>query len=853
MSEFFENEKIIDIEINKEVRQAFLDYSMSVIVSRALPDVRDGLKPVHRRILYTMFENNLYPNSAYRKSADTVGAVLGRYHPHGDASVYDAMVRLAQSFSMRYMLVDGHGNFGSVDGDPAAAYRYTESRMSKISMKMLDSIDKETIDWGTNYDDRLKEPKVLPARFPNLLVNGSTGIAVGMATNIPPHNLREVVQGMCALIDDPEITDEGLMEYIKGPDFPTAGIIMGRGGIRQAYSTGRGKIILRSRAEIKETKSGRYQIAVTEIPYQVNKARLIESIANLVKDKKIEGISDINDYSSREGMQIVIDLKKDANPDVVLNQLYTYSQMQITYGIINLALVNGIPKVLTLKEMLTEYIKHQESVIRRRTQFDLNKAKERAHILKGYVIALDNIDEVVEILKKSPSVQEGKQNLMDAFALDELQADAIVKMRLGQLTGLEREKILNELAELEEKIAEYEAILADESKILQIVKDETTEIAEKFSDERRTEILNVSGNVDDEDLIPVEECVITLTKFGYLKRQTLEAYQAQHRGGKGIKGMTRREEDVTEVMVSCSTHDYLMFFTNYGKCYRMKGYKIPESSRTSRGMNVVNLLPIEDGEKVTAMVRVKDFEDENSYFCMITKRGIIKRTKVTAYNTNRKGGIKAIVLDDDDELIKALLTDGNNDVLAATKKGMSIRFNENDARPIGRTARGVKAIEMSKGDEIIGAAAIEENTNILTVTETGYGRRSETGDYRLQKRAGRGLINYKTERFGDVAGVAAVTDEDDVILISESGIIIRMAVSEISTFGRPSKGVRVMKLGDDDRVISMVVTSHVEPEEESEEEIDGEQTEETQGEQPVQDGEAEQGDAEKSEETQSEE
>lgn len=853
MSEFFENEKIIDIEINKEVRQAFLDYSMSVIVSRALPDVRDGLKPVHRRILYTMFENNLYPNSAYRKSADTVGAVLGRYHPHGDASVYDAMVRLAQSFSMRYMLVDGHGNFGSVDGDPAAAYRYTESRMSKISMKMLDSIDKETIDWGTNYDDRLKEPKVLPARFPNLLVNGSTGIAVGMATNIPPHNLREVVQGMCALIDEPEITDEGLMEYIKGPDFPTAGIIMGRGGIRQAYSTGRGKIVLRSRAEIKETKSGRYQIAVTEIPYQVNKARLIESIANLVKDKKIEGISDINDYSSREGMQIVIDLKKDANPDVVLNQLYTYSQMQITYGIINLALVNGIPKVLTLKEMLTEYIKHQESVIRRRTQFDLNKAKERAHILKGYVIALDNIDEVVEILKKSPSVQEGKQNLMDAFALDELQADAIVKMRLGQLTGLEREKILNELAELEEKIAEYEAILADESKILQIVKDETTEIAEKFSDERRTEILNVSGNVDDEDLIPVEECVITLTKFGYLKRQTLEAYQAQHRGGKGIKGMTRREEDVTEVMVSCSTHDYLMFFTNYGKCYRMKGYKIPESSRTSRGMNVVNLLPIEDGEKVTAMVRVKDFEDENSYFCMITKRGIIKRTKVTAYNTNRKGGIKAIVLDDDDELIKALLTDGNNDVLAATKKGMSIRFNENDARPIGRTARGVKAIEMSKGDEIIGAAAIEENTNILTVTETGYGRRSETGDYRLQKRAGRGLINYKTERFGDVAGVAAVTDEDDVILISESGIIIRMAVSEISTFGRPSKGVRVMKLGDDDRVISMVVTSHVEPEEESEEEIDGEQTEETQGEQPVQDGEAEQGDAEKSEETQSEE
>lgn len=849
MSEFFENEKIIDIEINKEVRQAFLDYSMSVIVSRALPDVRDGLKPVHRRILYTMYENNLYPNSAYRKSADTVGAVLGRYHPHGDASVYDAMVRLAQSFSMRYMLVDGHGNFGSVDGDPAAAYRYTESRMSKISMKMLDSIDKETIDWGTNYDDRLKEPVVLPARFPNLLVNGSTGIAVGMATNIPPHNLKEVVNGMCALIDDPEITNEGLMEYIKGPDFPTAGIIMGRGGIRQAYSTGRGKIILRSRAEIQETKSGRYKIVVTELPYQVNKARLIESIANLVKDKKIEGISDINDYSSRKGMQVVVDLKKDANPDVVLNQLYTYSQMQVTYGIINLALVGGIPKILTLKEMLSEYIKHQENVIRRRTQFDLNKAKERAHILNGYVIALDNIDEVVEILKKSPSVQEGKENLMNRFSLDDIQADAIVKMRLGQLTGLEREKIINELEELKLKIAEYEAILADESKILQIVKEETTEIADKFSDERRTEILNVSGNVDDEDLIPVEECVITLTKFGYLKRQTLEAYQAQHRGGKGIKGMTRREEDVTEVMVSCSTHDYLMFFTNFGKCYRMKGYKIPESSRTSRGMNVINLLPIEEGEKVTAMVRVKDFEDENAYFCMITRGGIIKRTKVTAYNTNRKGGIKAIVLDEDDELIKVLLTGGDNDVLAATKKGMSIRFNENDARPIGRTARGVKAIEMSEGDEIIGAAAIEENTNILTVTETGYGRRSITDDYRLQKRAGRGLINYKTERFGDVAGVAAVTDDDDIILISESGIIIRMAVSEISTFGRPSKGVRVMKLADDDRVISMVVTEHVEPEGEGEE-----QSETAQEEQPESESGASENKPEQAEEqTQSEE
>ncbi|MBQ6380761.1 MAG: DNA gyrase subunit A [Clostridia bacterium] len=826
MSDFFENEKIVDIEINKEVKQAFLDYSMSVIVSRALPDVRDGLKPVHRRILYTMFENNLYPNAAYRKSADTVGSVLGRYHPHGDASVYDAMVRLAQSFSMRYTLVDGHGNFGSVDGDPAAAYRYTESRMSKISMKMLEDIDKNTIDWGTNYDDRLKEPTVLPARFPNLLVNGSTGIAVGMATNIPPHNLREVVDGMCALIDEPDITDEGLMEYIKGPDFPTAGIIMGRGGIRQAYTTGRGKIILRSRAEIKETKSGKYQICVTEIPYQVNKARLIESIANLVKDKRIEGIADINDYSSRLGMEIVIDLKKDANPDLVLNQLYSFSQMQVTYGIINLALVDGIPKVLTLKQMLTEYIKHQESVIRRRTEFDLKKAQERAHILRGYVIALDNIDEVVEILKNSPNVQEGKEALMERFGLDDLQADAIVKMRLGQLTGLERDKILNELAELELKIAEYEAILADESKILAIVKEETTQIAEKFSDERKTEILNVSGNVDDEDLIPVEECVITLTKFGYLKRQTLESYQAQHRGGKGIKGMTRREEDVTEVMVSCSTHDYLMFFTNFGKCYRMKGYRIPESSRTSKGMNVINILPIEEGEKVTAMVRVKDFESESDYFCMITKNGIIKRTRVNAYNTNRKGGLKAIVLDEGDELIKVLYTSGDQDLLVATNGGMSIRFAETDARPIGRTARGVKAIELKEGDTIVGAAAIDEGTNILTITETGYGRRSECSDYRLQKRAGHGLINYKTEKFGNVAAVAAVSNSEDVILISESGIIIRISVNEISTFGRPSKGVKVMRLAEDDKVISMVVTSHVEEEAEEEESSEAEQAQE---------------------------
>ncbi len=810
MSEVFENEKIMDVEINKEVRQAFLDYSMSVIVQRALPDVRDGLKPVHRRILYTMFENNLYPTVAYRKCADTVGAVLGRYHPHGDSSVYDAMVRLAQDFSMRHPLVDGHGNFGSVDGDPAAAYRYTESRMSKIAMQMLRDIDKETVDTMGNYDDRLQEPTVLPSRFPNLLVNGSTGIAVGMATNIPPHNLREVVNGMCAYIDNPDITTEELMQYIKGPDFPTAGIIMGRSGIRQAYETGRGKIIVRARTEIKETKTGKYQIIVTELPYQVNKARLIENIAQLVKDKKMDGISDINDYSDRKGMEVVIDLKREAVPEVVLNQLFSFTQLQISYGIINLALVNNVPKIMSLKQMLAEYVKHQETVIKRRTVYDLNKAKERAHILKGLSIALDNIDEVVEILKKSPSVQDGKQALMDRFSLDDVQADAIVKMRLGQLTGLERSKIEGELAELEEKIAEYEAILADENKVLQLVKDETTEIAEKFSDERRTEISNYSGSVEDEDLIPVEECMITLTRYGYIKRQTLESYQIQHRGGHGIKGMTRREEDLTESMFSCSTHDYVMFFTNLGKCYRLKGYRIPEGSRISRGINIVNLLPIEENEKVTAMMRVKDFKDESKFLCMVTRKGIIKRTRLNEYDTRRKGGLIAVVLDEGDELAWVKLTGGNDDLLVATRKGMSIRFNENDARPIGRTARGVKAIDLAENDEVIGMSVMEEGKTILTVSTTGYGRRSTPRDYRVQTRAGKGLINYHTSKYGEVAAICTLDDNDDVILISEDGLIIRMESREISMFKRPSKGVKVMQMKESDRVISLVRTDHAE-------------------------------------------
>ena len=816
MSEF-SNERINNIEISKEVRKAFLEYSMSVIVSRALPDVRDGLKPVHRRILYTMYENNLYPEKAYRKCADTVGSVLGRYHPHGDASVYDAMVRMAQDFSMRYPLVDGHGNFGSVDGDSAAAYRYTESRMSKISMKMLTDIEKDTVDWTGNYDDRLKEPSVLPSRLPNLLINGSTGIAVGMATNMPPHNLKEVIDGMCAYIDNPEITTEELMEYIKGPDFPTAGIIMGRGGIRQAYNTGKGKVVVRARAEIKETKTGKFKIVVSELPYQVNKAKLIESIATLVKDKRIDGIADINDYSSGEEIQMEIELKREANPQVVLNQLYSYTQMQISFGIINLALVNGQPKILSLKEIFKEYVSFQEQVITRRINFDLKKAQDRAHILEGLNKALDFIDEVIEILKKSENVQKGKETLMERFELDEAQATAIVQMRLGQLTGLERSKIEEELAELRQRIAGYLEILGDEEKILNLVKEEARQAGEKFFDERRTEILDVCASVEDEDLIPEEECMITLTNFGYIKRQTLESYQAQHRGGRGLKGMTTREEDVANSMFSCSTHDYVMFFTNFGKCYRLKGYKIPEGSRISRGLNVVNLLPLENSEKITAMIRVKDFKDEEKFLCMVTKKGIIKRTKLSAYDTRRSGGLIAVILDEDDELAWVRCTNGNDDLLVATKNGMSIRFNENDARPIGRTARGVKAIELAEGDEVVGMTVLEENSTLLTVTSTGYGRRSEFTDYRVQSRAGKGLINYKTERYGKVCSVVSVKEDEDIIMISKNGIIIRMAVSEISTFGRPSKGVRVMRTDGDDEVISVVTAEHLDPREEIEE------------------------------------
>ncbi len=813
----YSNQKIVDVEISKEVRKAFLDYSMSVIVARALPDVRDGLKPVHRRILYTMFENNLYPESAYRKCADTVGAVLGRYHPHGDASVYDAMVRLAQNFSMRYTLVDGHGNFGSIDGDPAAAYRYTESRMSKISMKMLTDIDKDTVDFVPNYDDRLKEPSVLPVRYPNLLVNGSTGIAVGMATNIPPHNLREVVDAMSYLIDNPDAELPELMNYIKGPDFPTSGIIMGTKGIKEAYATGRGKIYVRARAEIQEVKNDRYEIVVSELPYTVNKAKLITSIADLVKDKRLEGISDIKDYSNKKGIHIEITVKRDANPQVVLNNLYKLTQMQTTFGVIMLALVGGVPKVLTLKQMLENYIDFQKEIITRRTQFNLNKAQKRAHILEGLKRAVDIVDDIIATIRACKGGQsEAKTAIMEKFDFDEPQAAAIVAFRLGQLAGLEILKIVNELDELKVKIADYLDILSNENRVKEIIKTETREVADKFGDERRTEIQAVSGAVDDEDLIPVEECMLTLTDKGYMKRQTIDTYRSQNRGGRGISGMTRREEDFAKTMFTCSTHDFIMLFTNMGKVFKLKGYEIPSGSRTSKGTNVVNLLPLEKGENVSAMVRLPK-DEEDKYLCMVTKNGIIKRTALDKYNNVRKNGIIAICLDDGDELAWVKITDGTKKLVVATNNGMSICFDENDARPIGRTARGVKAIQLAEDDFVVGFATSEEGYSLLTVSETGFGRKSSFDDYRVQSRGGKGLINYKTEKNGKVAMIGAVCDDNDVLMISSDGIVIRIPAEQISTFNRPSKGVKVMNINEGEKVVTIGVVDRLDDEENDEE------------------------------------
>ena len=820
----FDNQKIVNVDINKEMKKSFLDYSMSVITSRALPDVRDGLKPVHRRILYTMYENGLMPDKPYRKCADTVGSVLGKYHPHGDSSVYDAMVRLAQDFSMRYMLVDGHGNFGSVDGDPPAAYRYTESRMSKISLEILRDIDKQTVDFMPNYDDRLQEPVVLPSRYPNLLVNGSTGIAVGMATNMPPHNLIEVIDGMNCIIDNPDASLEDLMEHIKGPDFPTAGIIMGRAGIRSAYATGRGKVVVRARTEIVENANGRFSINISELPYQVNKARLIESIADLVKEKRIEGISDINDYSSREGMHVVIDLKRDANPQVVLNQLFNFTQLQISFGVINIALVDGVPKILTLKEILQKYIEHQYEIITRRTIFNLKKAQERAHILEALKKALDFIDEVIAILRRSKTVSEGKTALSERFEFDDIQAQAIVQMRLAQLTGLEKEKIEAELQELIEKIADYKDILANESRVYDIIKTEAEEIKNKFGDERKTEIMNVSGEVDIEDLIPEEDCVYTLTTMGYIKRQPVDTYQIQHRGGRGVKGMTRREEDVAETMFTCSTHKSIMFFTSTGKTYKLKGYEVPEGSRTSKGMNIVNILPITQEEKVSAMIQVDVEKDLDKYICMVTRKGIIKRTHIENYKNIRKTGVIAINLDEDDELAWVKLTSGNDDLLVATKKGMAIRFNETDARELGRTARGVKSITLANDDEVVGFDVLHEGDVVLTVNEKGYGRRSHAEDYRVQSRGGKGVMNYRVGTFGDVAAIRVVKDDDDVIIISSDGIMIRIPACDISIFARPSKGVKVMRVGEEDKVVTLTTVEHMEEKETSQQEASDNET-----------------------------
>ena len=821
----FNHGRIRDVDVQEEMKSSFLDYSMSVIISRALPDVRDGLKPVHRRILYTMYEKGLDPNKPYHKCADTVGAVLGAYHPHGDASVYDALVRLAQDFSMRYMLVDGHGNFGSVDGDPPAAYRYTEARMSKISCEMLTDIDKKTVDFQPNFDDRLEEPTVLPSRFPNLLVNGSDGIAVGMATKIPPHNLGETIDAACALIDNPDIDLAGLMDYMPGPDFPTGGIIMGRSGIRATYATGRGKITVRAKTEIVEAKNGRYKIIVTELPYQVNKARLIEYIADLVKDKRIDGISNIEDHSDRQGMHIEIDVKREASASIVLNNLFNLTQLQTTFGAIMLAIVDGVPKILNLKEMLTEYVNFQQKIIRRRTEFDLKKAKDREHILEGLKIAIDFIDEVISIIRNSKDQATAKVNLMERFGLDDVQAQAIVQMRLGQLTNMERTKIEDEIAALKTKIEEYNAILADEGRQREIIKEELIVIRNKFADPRRTEICAVNGEVDIEDLIPNQECVLTLTQFGYVKRLAVDTYKIQNRGGRGVSGMSRREEDVATEMFVINSHDYVLFFTDKGRVYRLKCYEVPEGSRQSKGMNIANLLPIAADEKVTSMIRVPEF-DEEKYLVMVTKQGIIKRISLNAYNTARKGGLIALELNEGDELAWVRLTDGNQQVIVATKNGLAIRFEETDVRPMGRQARGVKAISLREGDCVVGMCVVANDDLILTASETGFGRISNVSDYRLQSRGGKGITNYHTEKYGNVAAVSAVKLDEDIIIISQEGVIIRIAADTVRICNRPSKGVTLMRIGENDKVVTVARAPHEDSESEKTEETAEEETSE---------------------------
>ena len=815
--EYFDTQTIVDIDIEKRMKEAFIDYAMSVIVSRALPDVRDGLKPVHRRILYSMHEEHLTSDKPFFKSATTVGNVIGRYHPHGDASVYDAMVRLAQDFSMRYPLIDGHGNFGSVDGDPPAAYRYTEARMSKLSNTMLENIEKNTVDFVPNFDEKRREPVILPTRIPTLLINGSSGIAVGMATNIPPHNLTEVLNGVIAQIDNPDITVEELMEYIKGPDFPTKASIMGRSGIRSAYLTGKGKIVIRAKAQIEERKDGSSSIIVTELPYQVNKKMLVESIADLVKDKKIEGLSDIDDHSSdRVGIRLEIFLKRDANPQVVLNQLYKYTRLQDSFSINMLAINDGKPKTMGLKEILEKFITFQEEIVTRRTKYDLEKAEARMHILEGLKIALANIDAVIETIRSS--YDDAKERLMERFGFSEIQAQSVLDMRLAQLQKLNGEKIDEEYNALVKLTDEYKALLADRNLLMEKIKEELTEIREKYGDERLTSIEPAIDFIDDEDLIEREDCVITMTHFGYVKRLPTSTYKSQHRGGKGISGLSTRDEDFVETIFTASSHDYLLFFTNRGRMYKLKAYRIAESGRQAKGTAIVNLIPLEQDEKVTATIPISEFS-EDKYLSMITKRGFVKKTSLDEYDSNRKGGIIAIGLREDDELIEVALTEKDDNIILGTKNGMCIKFIESDVRPMGRGASGVTGIKLKGDDYVIGGNVCKNEGMLLSVTENGFGKKTDINEFKCQFRGGRGVSGYKiTDKTGLIAGCKVVNDDDDVIMITSDGIIIRTGVDEISMFGRVTQGVRVMKLSDDVSVVSIAKANREEDEESTEEE-----------------------------------
>ena len=813
--EYFDTQKIVDVDIEQRMREAFIDYAMSVIVARALPDVRDGLKPVHRRILYSMYEEHLTVDKPFFKSATTVGNVIGRYHPHGDASVYDAMVRLAQDFSMRYPLIDGHGNFGSVDGDPPAAYRYTEARMSKLSNVMLENIEKNTVDFAPNFDEKRKEPLVLPTRIPTLLVNGSSGIAVGMATNIPPHNLTEVLDGVIAQIDNPEISVEELMEYIKGPDFPTKGSIMGKSGIRSAYATGKGKIIIRAKTEIEERKDGTSSIIVTELPYQVNKKLLVESIADMVKDKKIEGLSDIDDHSSdRVGIRLEIFLKRDANPQVILNQLFKYTRLQDSFSINMLAIKDGKPKTMGLKEILEQFIKFQEEIVTRRTRFDLEKAEARMHILEGLRIALANIDEIINIIRNS--YDDAKERLMARFGMSEIQAQSVLDMRLGQLQKLNGEKIETEYKELLAKCEEYRLLLSDHGKLMEQIKEELLEIRDKYGDERLTQLEPAIDFIDDEDLIEEEQCVITMTHFGYIKRIPSATYKVQHRGGRGISGLSTREEDFVESIFTCSSHDFILFFTNKGRMYKLKAYRIPESGRQAKGMAIVNILPLESDEKITATIPIAKFE-EDKYLTMITKDGFVKKTGLDQYDTNRKGGIIAIGLREGDELIKVALTEENHNIILTTKNGMCIKFSQEDVRPMGRGATGVTGIRLKDGDYVIGGSVCDDDCKVLSVSENGYGKKTDIKEFKCQNRAGKGVTGYNiTDKTGPLAGMLIIKEGDDLMSITSDGVIIRMSTDEISELGRVTQGVRVMKIAEDVKVVA-IASSAKEDEEETQE------------------------------------